>query len=498
MTPDHEFLDDNLSDLKKAHDVSRQPSVTPVEHSSMNVISQQEYYSKLYEKNNSMDSTLDHNFDMAMAYKDLSSKAFDKMLPDLEYTRLLDVSRQASFSRIFEDNIEENVTSSVSSQLAKQESKRKSTKNQESILQESLKKREGFAMNDGKDPVEKIDSRCSSQDLNKNIFNSNSNETNDTIHEKKRQSTVSEINMNNHLENSYSQHVASQTRCKNAISETKSANYIGLQSLKYNAVNLTQPSQAVLFPSTMQRDDQTFPHKNSNMHLNQSVPMIPMQSNMNSFFHVKSASNLLNAYENVHFSKQFENAYEANMAHDYFHHSSQKNKMRAWNSISNGGHGEFQSIDPVSQAEKQIHSSGNVTEDFSNIENSHEDEGKPGRKKRRGRPKRDPREGWPKRPLSAYNIFFKCEREKLLKAIQSNPEFQPKKQKRSASRRKRPKTHGIISFTNLAKTIGSRWQLLSQEEKNPYELKALLNKEKYKMEVKQFTESLKEKKDQSS
>jgi len=72
----------------------------------------------------------------------------------------------------------------------------------------------------------------------------------------------------------------------------------------------------------------------------------------------------------------------------------------------------------------------------------------------------------PKRPLSAYNLFFRDEREKLLRSLPSReaPSTEKSKQKRD-----RTKCHRKIDFSNLAKTIASRWKQVDESIKKEYE-----------------------------
>jgi hypothetical protein len=104
------------------------------------------------------------------------------------------------------------------------------------------------------------------------------------------------------------------------------------------------------------------------------------------------------------------------------------------------------------------------------------------------RKRRSPEKPWkkpadmPKRPLSAYNIFFRDERERLLSAgsegkhgddadkdVGSEPKAGAKKQKKPSG----------IGFANLAKTIAAKWKELDGEVRAPYEKIAAGEKKKY-------------------
>ncbi len=88
----------------------------------------------------------------------------------------------------------------------------------------------------------------------------------------------------------------------------------------------------------------------------------------------------------------------------------------------------------------------------------------------------------PKRPLSAYNLFFKDEREKILQQIPKESEIEVD-EKITWPGKKRP-PHGKISFEELARTIGARWQSLDKESKLHYKKKADEDLERYATEMK--------------
>lgn len=110
-------------------------------------------------------------------------------------------------------------------------------------------------------------------------------------------------------------------------------------------------------------------------------------------------------------------------------------------------------------------------------------DGKATKKSRRGRPKRDPRQGWPKRPLSAYNIFFKEEREKLIenRATLLSSTFSPSQlsMKETHAQGK----HGLISFSELGKIVGRKWKSLSDMQKAPYKELAELHLVQYRKDM---------------
>ena len=69
----------------------------------------------------------------------------------------------------------------------------------------------------------------------------------------------------------------------------------------------------------------------------------------------------------------------------------------------------------------------------------------------------------PKRPLSAYNLFFAEERQKILGSRQAETS----------------KTDKKVGFAGLAKTVAAKWNAMDDEQKEPYIVKARVEKTRY-------------------
>jgi hypothetical protein len=80
----------------------------------------------------------------------------------------------------------------------------------------------------------------------------------------------------------------------------------------------------------------------------------------------------------------------------------------------------------------------------------------------------------PKRPLSAYNIFFRKERQVLLGEDLASAHVIT-----DQSRRKHRKTHGKIGFAEMAKLVGQRWKKLDTTTKQGFEEQANREKARY-------------------
>jgi len=96
--------------------------------------------------------------------------------------------------------------------------------------------------------------------------------------------------------------------------------------------------------------------------------------------------------------------------------------------------------------------------------------------------------GKPKRPLSAYNIFFREERNKILqerkKLEESNDDDSDLNSK---------KKEGKIGFEALGKIIGKRWKNLSQSRLTLCQELARKDSERYEAEINAWTLQIKEK-----
>jgi hypothetical protein len=79
----------------------------------------------------------------------------------------------------------------------------------------------------------------------------------------------------------------------------------------------------------------------------------------------------------------------------------------------------------------------------------------------------------PRRPLSAYNLFFKSERQRILASISegANPRL---------GRSGKPVGMG---FAGLARDIASKWKVLESAEKSVYEEQAKVEKLRYRQEI---------------
>lgn len=112
--------------------------------------------------------------------------------------------------------------------------------------------------------------------------------------------------------------------------------------------------------------------------------------------------------------------------------------------------------------------------------------------KRARAPKRKPKDK-PKRPLSAYNYFFKDEREKILKLVQDEEpvkshgdDGEDSISDEVLSRLKRE--GGKVSFEEMGKLIGQRWKKIDPDRLAQFSALASEDTERYKKEMEAYVE----------
>ena len=117
-----------------------------------------------------------------------------------------------------------------------------------------------------------------------------------------------------------------------------------------------------------------------------------------------------------------------------------------------------------------------------------------GKKRVRKKPKDKP-----KRPLSAYNYFFKQERQRILKYLLRNPGDVVEDEVVDADEEKRLWTTGKkISFEEMGKLIGKRWKNIEGEQLEKYTSLARSDAERYQKELKVWNDKKEEEKQQAA
>lgn len=105
----------------------------------------------------------------------------------------------------------------------------------------------------------------------------------------------------------------------------------------------------------------------------------------------------------------------------------------------------------------------------------------------------------PKQPLSAYNIFFKDERAKMLLDIKDTENETEEEEVNSTNgeetcgrKRQREAPRGKIGFEKMAKTIARKWKEIGKEELKTYEARAAEDQKRYKAELAVYLEKKRE------
>jgi hypothetical protein len=140
---------------------------------------------------------------------------------------------------------------------------------------------------------------------------------------------------------------------------------------------------------------------------------------------------------------------------------------------------------------------------------------KSGKKARPKKPKNKP-----KRPLSAYNIFFKDERAKILSGIPDKKDEEDDEEddddskdksdekggdgddkgedgKKVTGKKRKRVPHGKIGFESLAKIVGQRWKELPPEELDTYKKLAEEDMKRYRKEMEAYVQKQREGLEQS-
>lgn len=126
--------------------------------------------------------------------------------------------------------------------------------------------------------------------------------------------------------------------------------------------------------------------------------------------------------------------------------------------------------------------------------------------KRARRPKREKDKNKPKRPLSAYNLFFKDERAKMLAALGIDRKSEDtvskvdrEEEKGSEYKRRKTENHNEtdikpsgVGFAPMAKQIGKKWKEIDEETLEKYKELAAKDMERYREEMEVYRKKQRE------
>jgi HMG-box domain len=118
----------------------------------------------------------------------------------------------------------------------------------------------------------------------------------------------------------------------------------------------------------------------------------------------------------------------------------------------------------------------------------------------------------PVRPLSAYNLFFRLERDRLL-SLTCNSQIAPQdlvitahdvasisvlRRYARGEKRQHRKTHGRMGFSELTRIISSKWKIIPADTKQLFEERAIQEKRKYNKQMKLWKGTLKNTKNENN
>lgn len=147
---------------------------------------------------------------------------------------------------------------------------------------------------------------------------------------------------------------------------------------------------------------------------------------------------------------------------------------------------DFDLLAPLQDSSPMPHEAPSSTEPIPVLPKVHKAKGR-SRVGSRKKPKNKP-----KRPLSAYNLFFQAEREKIIRSKKSSAS--PPKDANPNPKESR----GKIGFAALARTIAARWKEIDASTLSVFEARAALEQRRYRREMAEWNRKQDQKKAASS